>query len=41
MIAIKTSKSTGVEFSLANVSPEIMKILEMTMLSSHLKIIQE
>ena len=41
MVAEKISKKTGVEFTITNVSPEIMKIFEMTMISSYLKIIQE
>ena len=41
MIAIKTSMATGVEFMVTNVPPEIMKLLEMTKLSSYIKIIQE
>ena len=41
MVAEKISKKTGVEFIITNVSPEIMKIFEMTMISSYLKIIQE
>ena len=38
MIAVKKSMATGVEFSATNVPSEIMKIFDMTMLSSYLKI---
>ena len=41
MVAGKTSKKTGIEFIITNVSSEIMKIFEMTMISSYLKVIQE